>query len=152
MSQPRSNFLSGFLVKQAGSQLNSGSAPAAKTCQRQAEQADLIPVRRSDRRPKPQNLELLFFSETGKIPVSLSTDRIKFQWSLMNVFRMRKQLPSQLFTGFCFLSVHGEKDFVASAERFVNKASANQNCYGDNFNCYNNINCHHNNYSCNLNN
>jgi len=30
--------------------------------------------------------------------------------------------------------LHGENDFIASAERFVNKASANQNCCGENFN------------------
>jgi len=46
---------------------------------------------------------------------------------------------------------HGEKELVASAERCVNIASANQQCCGDNFNCYNNMNCHHNNYSCNRN-
>jgi len=42
-----------------------------------------------------------------------------------------------------FYCVHGEKGLVASAKRFVNIASANQNCWSDNFNCYNNsINCH----------
>ena len=46
--------------------------------------------------------------------------------------------------------MHGQKDFVASAERFV-IASANLNCCGNDFDCYNNINCHHNNYSCNHN-
>jgi len=45
---------------------------------------------------------------------------------------------------------YGDKDFVASAEHFVNISSANQYCCGDNFNCYNNnMNCHHNSYSCN---
>jgi len=38
---------------------------------------------------------------------------------------------------------HGEKDFVGSAKRFVNIASAMHNCCGDNFNCYN-MNCCHN--------
>ena len=38
--------------------------------------------------------------------------------------------------------LHGEKDFVGSAKRFVNIASAIQNCCGDNFNCYNSINCY----------
>jgi len=45
--------------------------------------------------------------------------------------------------------LHGEEDFVASAERFVNIASANQNSCDD-FNCYN-MNCHNNTYSCNRN-
>ena len=50
-----------------------------------------------------------------------------------------------------YYSHHGEKDFVAPAERFINIASANQNCCSDNFNCYNNMICYHNNYSCNRN-
>jgi len=49
------------------------------------------------------------------------------------------------------LTLHEEKDFVASAERFVIIASAKQNCCGDNFNCFDNMNCHHNNYSCDRN-
>jgi len=58
----------------------------------------------------------------------------------------RGYLPSNLFCQ------HGEKDFVASAERFVNIASANKNYCGDNVECYkNNTNCHHNNYSCHRN-
>jgi len=45
-----------------------------------------------------------------------------------------------------FVSPHGEKDFVASAKRSINIASANQNCCGDNFNHYNNnTNCYLNN-------
>ena len=51
---------------------------------------------------------------------------------------------------FCLL-VHGEKEFVALAKRFVNIATANQNCCGDKLNCYNNMNCYHNNYSCHRN-
>jgi len=44
---------------------------------------------------------------------------------------------------------HGEKDIVASAKRFVNIATANQNCWGDNFICYgNNCNCGSNLYCC----
>jgi len=40
-------------------------------------------------------------------------------------------------------------DFVASTKRFVNIASANQNCCVDHFNCYNNnVNCYQNNYCC----
>jgi len=57
-------------------------------------------------------------------------------------------------------SSHGGNDFVASTKRFVNLASANQNCWGDKFICYgdncnccgdnsycccNIWNCHHNN-------
>jgi len=38
------------------------------------------------------------------------------------------------------IPLHGEKDFVGSAKRFVNIASAIQNCCGDNINWY------HNNY------
>jgi len=48
--------------------------------------------------------------------------------------------------------LHGEKDFIASAKRFVIIASANQNFYGENFNCNNNnMDCYHNNYSCHRN-
>jgi len=47
---------------------------------------------------------------------------------------------------------HGGKDFVASANRFVITASANQNCCGDNFICSNNnMNCYRNNYRCHRN-
>ena len=45
------------------------------------------------------------------------------------------------------LNVDGEKDSVASTNRFVNTASAYQNCCGDNFNGYNNMKCY-NNYNC----
>jgi len=38
---------------------------------------------------------------------------------------------------------HGENEDLN--KKFVDVASANQNCCGDNFNCYNNISCHHNN-------
>jgi len=48
---------------------------------------------------------------------------------------------------YASLPLHGEKDFVASAKRFVIIASANQNCCGDNFNCNNNMNSYHKNYS-----
>jgi len=42
-----------------------------------------------------------------------------------------------------------KKQFSASTEYFVNKASANQNCCDDNFNSYNDsINCYHNSHSC----
>jgi len=42
---------------------------------------------------------------------------------------------------------HGENDFVAPTERFINIASTNQNCCGDDFNCYISTNCYLNNYS-----
>jgi len=56
---------------------------------------------------------------------------------LFYIFKIKKKSPS-----------HGEKDFVASANRFVIIASANQNCCGDNFICSNNnMNCFRNNYN-----
>jgi len=50
-------------------------------------------------------------------------------------------------------STHGEKDFVASTKRFVDIASANQNCCGDYFTCYgHNSNFYGNNSYCCCNN
>jgi len=48
------------------------------------------------------------------------------------------------------MCLHGENDLVASTKRFVNIASANQNCWGDNFSRYgDNCNsCGNNSYCC----
>ena len=82
---------------------------------------------------KPIARKMQTFSKD--IPTPQSTSKKKTYWPLkifLWVFHHRKveHVENALH--------HGEKYFVASAERFVNIASANQNCCGDNFNCYNN--------------
>jgi len=61
-----------------------------------------------------------------------------------------KTFHSFIYASTVFTSwTHGESDFVASTKRFVNIATANQNCWGDNFTCYgDDCNCCGNNSYC----
>jgi len=55
---------------------------------------------------------------------------VQWEWSMLAA------------TGWNWLLLHGENDFVTSTKRFDNTASANQNCCGDDFTCYDdNCNC-----------